>query len=671
MSFKVGAPAPPLPSSSSSSSSSTCQTETSSETPIPFFVVAGVGIAITAAYVIHKVRKNNYLRPVPLHDPDDSPSAACALARAWLAADPDPETKAEVQAWLSAHLASKCGSASSTGTGSNSASTASTSSFVPRPLLLDALDPSAASNRLFFGTAGVRAAVGAGYDRLNALTVIAVAQAVAQTVSPRGEVVSIGHDARHSSRKFALLVAQVFHHAGASVRMFSRPVPTPLVAFDALNNHAKCALVVTASHNPPQDNGIKVYDADGIQLRPEMAHRIEARMQQRASSKPLRAYEITETSSLTKLFIDPLATARKAYINKVQSIIQWRSKDENGRAPRAVYTACHGVGYDYIGELFSTLGLPAVIPCEAQVEPDGDFPTLAFPNPEERGALDLALQTARTHGASLVLANDPDADRFAAAELASDGMARVFTGDELAALFVDWMTSRLVERHGSGHDMSRYAVVTSTVSSKLLASMARQRGFTFHESMTGFKWLNKTAVDLERNVGKTVLLTYEEAIGFNVTRNVVRDKDGVSAAAMFYEMAAWIYASKTTLVDRLREIIDECGVHVSNNGFFRLSSQSPTTKAIFDAARKAGLPSRIGDMYVMSYRDLTNGVDTAEPQKKSSFPADASSQFLTFRCSKDPSNMDNPPMIIHLRGSGTGKFIHSQNRAPLSFLSLP
>lgn len=644
----------PSATATSSSSSSTCksQSDSSDEYPVPFLLMAGLGAVAIGTYLIR--RQSSSRNPLDT-DAHRSSSAASALARAWIAADPDPKTREEVSTWLSVYLSQINNSKSSSNPSSSSAQITPTKKPPFRPLL-DSLDPtSTASKRLCFGTAGVRAAVAAGYDRLNALTVIGVAQAVVLTVKPSGHTVVIGYDARHSSRKFALLVAQVFHFSGATVRLFSQPVPTPLVAFDALASNAIVSLVVTASHNPPADNGIKVYDHDAIQIRPETASRVEALIPRAA--RPLRTYSIEESEFITLADDDPLQQVRKAYVEAIVPVVRLRSADENARAPPAVYTACHGVGYQFIQEMFHAFGLPNVIPCEAQCTPDGDFPSLPFPNPEEPGALDLAIQTARTHKASIVLANDPDADRFAGAEVAADGTVRTFSGDEIAALLTDYITTQLVHKKEVS-DLSRYAVVTSTVSSKILASMARKRGFSFHESLTGFKWLNKMAVDLEAE-GKIVMLTYEEAIGFNVTQNVVRDKDGISAAAIFYEMAGYLYQNKSTLSSRLREVIDECGMHIAYNGYLRLSTSSPSTQAIFDTARETGLPTQFGDAVIVSYRDLTNGVDTAEVDQKSQFPKDCASQFLTFRCARSSSNSDDCPLIIHLRGSGTGKVARS------------
>lgn len=563
--------------------------------------------------------------------PPLTPSAACALARAWLAADPDTTTCDQVSAWLSSYLANAA---------------------LADPTIVDAvaslpqsLDP--ANSRLRFGTAGVRARMGPGYDRLNALTVITVAQAVASVCSSpvQSRPVVIGYDARHNSRRFAILIAQVFHHQGHPIHLFSAPVPTPLVAFHARTSHAAVALCVTASHNPAADNGIKVFWDDAIQIRPDVANRIEAAMP--LSLKPWIRYTLEDTSIATQVH-DPLSEASTAYINAISAKLPQRSTTQNRRTPPMVYTACHGVGMRMLADLFSAFGLPSVIPCRDQCTPDPKFPTLPFPNPEEKGVLDRAIKTAISYQAPLVFANDPDADRFAAAELLTNNDVRIFTGNEIATLLADYLTM-----HIRPDNASKFAVVTSTVSSKFLASMARSRGFLFREALPGFKWINKEAVDLEES-GKTVLLSYEEAIGYNVTQNVLRDKDGISAAAVFAEAAGVLYDKDMTLSERLAELEKECGAHLSRNGYLRVTDTSPSTTDIFDAARKQGLPTHFGNAVVKSHRDMTRGVDTAEESGKSRFDADPASQFLTFRCSKEMSDESHDaPLIIHVRGSGT------------------
>lgn len=620
------------------------------------FLAGGAAMAAAAIYFIRRRRAAAVSSSqTPVTDPSDldlsreqratkqstnsSQSAAAALARAWLSIDPDQETRHIVNSWLS------------------SRGDSSEDSDRKYGITLDSLDASLCVRKLSFGTAGVRARVGVGYTCLNCVTVTGVGQAIASVFTPSSistSTVIIGHDARHSSRKFALILAQIFFTTGVSnIRLFSQAVPTPLAAFAALKCGASVAVVVTASHNPPADNGIKVYASDAIQLRPLAATKVEGRLS--SCMKPWAPYSLKE-SEVTPLTTDPLASSRSEYLLSIPPAIQLRTKDENANAPPAVYTACHGVGYSLVRDLVYAFGLPSVIPCNEQCTPDPDFPTLPFPNPEEKGALDLAIATARSNNAPIVLANDPDADRFAAAELFTDSESdvRIFSGDEIATLFVDYITVRLRDR---GEDISNCAVVNSTVSSKILKSMASSRGFSFHESLTGFKWLNKTAIDVQAS-GKTVILTYEEAIGFNVTRNLVRDKDGVSAAALFYELCGYWYNSGKTLRERYRELLIECGVHLSNNGYLRLSPSSPSTKTIFDSARSAGLPKKFAEAHVKSFRDVTRGVDTLEADGKSGFPADSSSQFLTFRCSFDPSS-EETPLIIHLRGSGTGSLIFS------------
>lgn len=592
--------------------------------PLTIFLVATfttIG-AVLLSTVLRRLRRK---KPLPPNAP-----AVCALVRAWLSVDPDPVTRDQVQSLLLQYLSSQTG----------------------LTRLLVALD---SSSRLRFGTAGLRAEIGPGYDRFNSLVVLAAAQALARVSRPTSRVVVVGHDARAQSRKFAVLVADVFRQYGAQVRLFSRPVPTPWVAFAVLKFNAAIGLCVTASHNPPKDNGLKVFWNDGIQIRPHIAQKVESIVKDCA--RPWHTYALTD-EQLPPL-PDPYQEVTDAYLSAITTALS--NPMPHLKKPKIVYTACHGVGTPFVQQIFERFQLPPLILVKEQCTPDPMFPTLPFPNPEEKDALDLAIETAKTHNAQIILANDPDADRLGVAEIAQDGSIRIFNGDEIALLFADYLTVSASE------DLVNCAVVASTVSSKILASMARKRGFTFREALTGFKWINKVALDLEHE-GKTVLLSYEEAIGYNVTRNIVRDKDGVSASAVFAQLAAFVYNQKKTLVQRMRELVQECGPHISNNGYYRASSESPTTTAIFEAARSRGLPKRLGSAVVTSVRDLTYGTDTAEEDGKSLFPCSSASQFLTFRCSKEGDSRDACPLIIHLRGSGTGKILHCTNR--LSFAEL-
>lgn len=494
----------------------------------------------------------------------------------------------------------------------------------------------------------MRAEVGLGYDRLNVLNVIAIAQGVFKLLEVDGGVrsVVVGYDARVDSEKFAVVIAAVFERMGVEVFLFSKYVPTPFVAYGVLLKGADAGFCVTASHNPMRDNGVKVYWRDGIQVRPDVAGKIEEAI--KGNSRPWGEY-VLERGGLGEGVSDPLGEVEREYYPAIVNAVRRCSKEENAKMESVVYTACHGVGWEYVDRMFEAFGMPKVVPCTEQCEPDPKFPTLRFPNPEEKGALDLAVKTARERGLRLVLANDPDADRLGAAEIGKEGNVKLFTGNEIALLFADYLSG---EREDE--DMGKYAVVASTVSSKIIASMGKNRGFMFREALTGFKWLNREAVDLEEG-GKTVLLTYEEALGYNITRNIVRDKDGVSATAVFAEMAGVLYRSGSTLSKRLDELIDECGVHLSKNGYLKTSNNSATVKQIFDNARERGLPSKLGQAVVKSVRDATRGTDTGEDDGKSYLVGDTQNQFLTFRCSRNESDEGDHPLIIHLRNSGTGK----------------
>lgn len=508
-----------------------------------------------------------------------------------------------------------------------------------------ALDP---VNRLRFGTAGVRAEVGLGYNRLNVLSVIAVAQGVLKVLEAEGRVqrVIVGYDARVDSEKFAVVIGAVFKSKGIELCLFSKHVPTPFVAYGVLLKSADVGFCVTASHNPAKDNGVKVFWRDGVQVRPDIAEKVEAAAKE--NSKPWMEYAL-ERSGLGEGVFDPLEEVKKEYYPAIMNAVARRSKIENAGMEGVVYTACHGVGWEYVDPMFEAFGLPRVVPCKEQCEPDPKFPTLPFPNPEEKGALDLAVKTAKEKGLRLVLANDPDADRFGAAEIGKEGDVKVFTGNEIALLLADYLSGERENEH-----MENYAVVASTVSSRIIASMGKKRGFVFREALTGFKWLNKEAIDMEES-GKTVLLTYEEALGYNITRNIVRDKDGVSAAAVFAEMAGAIYRSEGTLAKRLDELLDECGVHLSKNGYLKTSTASATVKQIFEGARERGLPTQLGQAFVRSVRDVTYGTDSGNEDGKSQLSGDTQNQFLTFRCSRDNSDEADYPLVIHLRNSGTGK----------------
>jgi phosphomannomutase len=448
----------------------------------------------------------------------DSPEGLVAAARAWRDDDPDPETRAELDRLLAEE----------------------------KPDLDELADRFGA--RLQFGTAGLRGEMGAGPNRMNRAVVIRATAGLAAHLAATGhagEPVIVGYDARHRSDRFARDAAAVLAAAGFPVHLGDRPIPTPVLAFGVRHLGCCAGVQVTASHNPPRDNGYKVYLDDGAQIVPPSDSEISAQIDAVASvaGVPRAADD------------DPRITAAGgdligAYVRG--ALAQATSPDT--RDLRVVYTPMHGVGRDVVVEVLSRAGFdpPAVVP--EQAAPDPDFPTVAFPNPEEPGALDLALALAESEHADVVLANDPDADRLAVAlpvpASAGDGWAAL-TGDEVGVVLADWLLAR-------GHGADRL-VVTSIVSSSMLGRLAAARGVVSEETLTGFKWLARAGLD---RPDLRFVYGYEEALG-SCVGTLVRDKDGITAALAFAELAAFERARGRTVRDRLDDLARELGVHAT------------------------------------------------------------------------------------------------------------
>ena len=381
-------------------------------------------------------------------------------ARVWRDDDPDPATRAEVDALLEADD-------------------------------LDGLGDRF-GERLQFGTAGLRGALGAGPNRMNRALVRRATAGVAAWLREEGldGPVVVGRDARHGSADFAEDTARVMAGAGFSVLVLPRPLPTPVTAFATRHLGAVAGIMITASHNPPQDNGYKLYLGDGAQIVPPVDGAISAHID-----------AVGSVSSLP-LADDPIAVLDdkvvEAYLDGAMALL-----DDGPREVEVVYTAMHGVGADTVRAAFARAGFPPLHEVREQIDPDPDFPTVAFPNPEEPGALDLALTLARASKADLVLANDPDADRLGVA-IPSAGGWRALTGDEIGALLADHLL-------GSGRYGPTDVVATTVVSSRLLADLAREAGVSYGEALTGFKWVVRAA-----QPGQRLVFGYEEALGYCV-----------------------------------------------------------------------------------------------------------------------------------------------------------
>jgi phosphomannomutase len=440
---------------------------------------------------------------------------------------------------------------------------------------------------LSFGTAGLRGPLRAGPNGMNRAVVRAAAAGLIGWLGARGAQgpLVIGYDARHGSRAFAEETARVATGAGRRALLLPRPLPTPVLAHVVRAMDAAAGVMVTASHNPPQDNGYKVYlGAElggplgaGAQIVPPVDTEIEAAIR---AVGPLAAVPLGDPGQV--LGEEIVAS----YVEHAASVI-----DRDGPRTLAIaYTPLHGVGASVLKAAFARAGFAEPVTVNEQTEPDPAFPTVPFPNPEEPGAIDRVIALAKATGADLALANDPDADRCAVAvfDTAARGW-RMLRGDEVGVLLADHMM-----RRGS---RGRYA--TTIVSSSLLKAMCARRGLPYDETLTGFKWIVRAGEDL--------VYGYEEALGYCVAPNLVRDKDGITAALMVAELAAGLKAELRTLTDRLDEIAAEFGVYATDQLSVRVDDLGEIATAM--AHIRAEPPTALLAEPVTSIEDLLPDAD--------------------------------------------------------------
>jgi len=494
-----------------------------------------------------------------------------ARVRAWIADDPDPASREELAALLEA---------------------GDTTELAAR-----------FAGPLTFGTAGLRGPLRAGPNGMN-LAVVRQAAAglvgwLVANATTAQEPLVIGYDARRGSAQFAAETARVATGAGLRALVMPRPLPTPLLAF-AVRHLGGCAgVMVTASHNPPQDNGYKVYLGArlggvlgaGAQIVPPVDAEISARIAAvtKLSEVPLGGEgEILDESIVT------------AYLERAAKVV-----DPDGNRDLVVaYTPLHGVGGQILVDAFTEAGFTAPQPAPAQWAPDGTFPTVAFPNPEEPGAMDQVIALARQIGADIAIASDPDADRCAVAipvgrarpsqqefgqSPSAPGGWRSLRGDEVGVLLADHLMRRGI----------RGTYATTIVSSSLLKALAADRGLGYGETLTGFKWIVRAAEDLA--------FGYEEALGYCVDPGGVRDKDGITAALVVAELAAGLKAELRTLADRLDEIAEKHGVYATDQLAVRVEDLAEITDAM--ARLRAKTPVTLLDEPVTAIEDLLPGAD--------------------------------------------------------------
>jgi phosphomannomutase len=450
-------------------------------------------------------------------------------------------------------------------------------------------DPSLAAlfaGRLEFGTAGLRAEMGPGPLRMNRLVVRQTTAGVMAWLPP-GATVVVGFDARHRSADFAADTAAVVAARGGHALLVPEPVPTPVVAHAVLHYGADAGVVITASHNPPADNGYKLYLGDGIQLVPPADAEIAAVIAAAADREPAPPTEPAGGGRVTPLTGDVLGPHREAAVAALVT---------GERDVAVLYTPMHGVGGRAVLAAFAAAGFPEPAVVSEQFEPDPDFPTVPFPNPEEPGALDLALARAGAGGIDVVIANDPDADRMAAAVADRSGRWTRLSGDELGCLLADHLIG-----HTTGTDR---LVATSLVSSRLLPAMAAAEGIDAVVTLTGFKWVARPIVD---RPDRRYLFGYEEAIGYCVGDRV-RDKDGISAALVLAELVAGLARQRATVWDRLDALAARHGLHLTGPVTLRLPGPAGMARRAELLARLAATPPRrLGGTEVTGFEDLAEG----------------------------------------------------------------
>jgi phosphomannomutase len=521
-------------------------------------------------------------------------------AETWAQEDPDPATQSELRALLAA----------------------------PDPSKTDLADRF--SGTLEFGTAGLRGVLGAGPNRMNRAVVLRTTWGLAQEIlaafpDATKLGVAIGYDGRRYSREFALDTALALAAAGIPAHLSAHPIPTPVTAYAVTHLGAVAGVMVTASHNPPEYNGYKVYWRNGAQIISPFDDDIAKRIHgaPAANQVPRLELPVARDKGLVTTIPDSV------YEGYWKAVRKLAVHNEGDRTFPIVYTPMHGVGDMFARRALADAGFTNVTSVPEQQQPDGAFPTVAFPNPEEKGAMDPSFALGNKLEAKLILANDPDADRLAVALPSAPGASKTpsgftqLTGNQVGVLMGHYL---LTERPAKAGE--KLVVLASIVSSPMLGTIAKELGVRYEETLTGFKWIANRAMDLEKE-GVSFVFGYEEALGYTVG-DLVRDKDGVSAAVMMAEMASILRTRNKTLLDELEVVYRRYGLYLSSqvNLTRKGAAGAQEIRDLMDKLRKSP-PKRVGDHEVEATRDYLEQVRTDAKGARTSLSL-PKSNVLTF-----------------------------------------
>uniref|UniRef100_A0A8C9GQW1 Phosphoglucomutase n=1 Tax=Piliocolobus tephrosceles TaxID=591936 RepID=A0A8C9GQW1_9PRIM len=504
-------------------------------------------------------------------------------------------------------------------------------------------------NRLRFGTSGLRGQMGPGFNAMNVVTIMQTTQGLCDyllntygSIKCKERGIILGFDGRHHSESFAHVAASVFLSKNFKVYLFGQNVATPILCYSNLKKKCLCGIMITASHNPKLDNGYKVYAENGAQIIPPVDKNISDCILKNLKQWDKREKNLDEDFYLKdKTLVEDIYYEMYAsYMLDIKNEFSFSVYKNANSKLSIVYTPLHGIGKKFVQGIMHVVGFNNLLIVPEQALPDAEFTSVIFPNPEEKGALDMSINLADKVKSPLVVANDPDADRFACAEKYKNKW-RIFSGDELGIIFAYHLMNKYEKKKV---DKSKHVFICTVVCSRMLKKLCKKRGFMYDETLTGFKWLINKAIEYDEKKQCNTLYCYEEALGHALTKHV-RDKCGISALALWVEIAVDLYEKNLTFNDYLESIRKEIGYFVSNNGYYIVLDSNDIT-SIFNEFRENGkYKDKLGSYKIINIRDLTLGYDSSTSNKKSVIMSTPYSQNITL-------TFENTA-ILTIRASGT------------------